>query len=875
MKERKCIPLLRRLISLITAAALLLLPSTARATAGEEKLRTSISLTDGLTYVNTVTEHPAAGRVESFALELSADSAARPMLIQGSGSIYGAGSINAAVEQAQAIGYHVLAAVNTDFFSTATGVPIGLVIADGVYQSSAEGRSALVFSDGEAFLKEAPQIGLTLYNQRTGGQFAPQHFNKRRTATGGLYLLNEDFSTETHTSGSGWMVRLALAEPVSGQSWWSPSSWFSRHTGDETDTRLTVSEELTLQVTELLQTDQSVSIGPGEYILTADSKDNLADVYQSFQVGDTVTLTTWCDDPELAGAQWATGVGDVMIRDGALTDSANWTYVKTGRDPRTAVGMRRDGTLVFYAVDGRKAGVSGGLSQADLAQELLEQGCVWAANLDGGGSTAMSVWVPGQAGPAVVNRPSDGKPRSCATYLLLVSDDAGDGRPSRLALKQDGLVVLAGSSVDLGEAVFMDSGLNPVSGSAQDVIMRSQSGLGTVDGTVYTAGTQPGTDTIDLYSPSTGTAGSAQVHIVDRLTELTIQRTDTGKDAASLTVKPGAQIPLSAYGSYWSLPALREVSSISWTVEGGIGAVDAAGVFTASQAPGASGSIVAAAGGLTRTIPVSLINAHKDVPEGHWAYEAVEYCYVNQLVNGVSPSLFGADSNIRRADFLLTLYRLAGSPSVSSLESFPDVAAADYYAAAVAWAKQNGLASGMDGGLFAPNSPITREQAFTIIGRALPVLGIQAGAAPLTVLSSFTDGGELAAWSSQHIANLVACGLVGGSAGRLDPSGSLSRAQMAVLLHKLGTYDPAAVTPVVPQVPQENQRSGVVAVESGNLNVRSGPGYDYGVIDALGAGTVVAVLSRTEGGWLYVQYAGAAGTAAGYVSADYVTMIEQ
>ena len=870
MKKTSRTSPLRRLASLVLAAVLLL-PSTAHAAAGQQKLQTSISLTDGLTYVNTVTDHPAAGRVESFALELSAYSAARPILVQGSGSIYGTGTINAAVEQAQAMGYHVLAAVNTDFFSTATGIPIGLVIADGVYQSSAEGNSALVISGGTASLKESPQIDLTLVNQRTGQQVSPQHLNKRRTATGGLYLLNEDFSTETHTSGSGWMVRLAPAS-ASGSGWWPFSGWPFGQSQTSSAGKLTVSTQLTLQVTELLQTDQSVSIGPGEYILTADSKDNLDAVYQSFQVGDTVTLTTQCSDPELAAAQWATGVGDVMIRDGVVTDSTGWTYVKSGRDPRTAVGMRRDGTLVLYAVDGRSSGVSGGLSQVDLAQELLTQGCVWAANLDGGGSTAMSVWVPGQTGPAVVNRPSDGKPRGCATYLLLVTDSTGSGIPSRLALKEDGPVVLAGSSVDLGEVVLMDSGLTPAGYAAPDVVIASQTGLGTVFGTTYTAGTRTGTDTITLYSPSTGARGTAQVHVVDQLTALTVQRTDAGKDVSSLTVKPGAQVPLSAYGSYWSLPALREVSAVTWTVSGDIGSVDAAGVFTASASAGASGSITASAGGLTQTIPVSLINAHKDVPEGHWAYEAVEYCYTNALVNGVSSELFGADSNIRRADFLLTLYRMAGSPAVSSLESFPDVAAGDYYASAVAWAKQNGLASGMDGGLFFPNSPITREQAFTIIGRALPVLGIQCSAAPLSVLDSFSDGGSLASWSAQHVANLVACQLVGGSNGRLDPGGSLSRAQMAVLLYKLGTYDSAAVPPAAQPVPDGQQRSGVVTVESGNLNVRSGPGYDYGVIDALPSGAAVAVLSET-GGWLYVQYAAASGTAVGYVSADYVTII--
>ena len=162
----------------------------------------------------------------------------------------------------------------------------------------------------------------------------------------------------------------------------------------------------------------------------------------------------------LEDAQWASGVGDVMVRDGQITDSTAWTYVEKGRDPRSALGVREDGTLVLYAVDGRRSGYSGGLSQLDLAEEMLSQGCVWAVNLDGGGSTAISVWVPGQEGPSIVNIPSDGKPRACATYLLLVSRDEGDGDPDRLVLKNDGLVVLTGTSVDLGETAVLDSGLN-------------------------------------------------------------------------------------------------------------------------------------------------------------------------------------------------------------------------------------------------------------------------------------------------------------------------------------------------------------------------------------------------------------------------------
>ena len=121
-------------------AFLLLLP-TAYATAGERKLQTTTEIVDGLTYRNTVTSNNGS-RVESFALELSPDSAAKPILLQGSGTIYAGASINKAVASAQEMGYHVLGAINTDFFSMSTGVPIGIVVEDGVYKYSTPGANA-------------------------------------------------------------------------------------------------------------------------------------------------------------------------------------------------------------------------------------------------------------------------------------------------------------------------------------------------------------------------------------------------------------------------------------------------------------------------------------------------------------------------------------------------------------------------------------------------------------------------------------------------------------------------------------------------------------------------------------------------------------
>ena len=76
--------------------------------------------------------------------------------------------------------------------------------------------------------------------------------------------------------------------------------------------------------------------------------------------------------------------------------------------------------MVFYAVDGRQSGYSAGLTQKDLADELLQQGCQWAVNLDGGGSTTLSVLLPGSSAPAVDNSPSGGSLR--ALSLIHISE---------------------------------------------------------------------------------------------------------------------------------------------------------------------------------------------------------------------------------------------------------------------------------------------------------------------------------------------------------------------------------------------------------------------------------------------------------------------
>ena len=782
--------------------ALLLTLPTVYADAGERKLQTSTQIVDGLTYRNTVTVN-SSRRIESFSLELAPNAAARPILLQGSETIYGGANINTAVSNARSQGWNVLGAVNTDFFSMSNGVPLGIVIENGIFKSGTSGENAMVITDNRVSIVDSPKVALSLYNHSSGVTVTPNSFNKARHPTGGIYLLNGYFSgVSTRSSGDGWYVRLKAL----------PDSNTSKAP------ELTVNSTLALEVTELILSDQSIVIGPDEYILTSASESGYSEVFSTFQIGDQITLTTSCADSVLSSAQWAGGVGDIMVRDGSLTDSSLWTYASDGRQPRTALGVKPDGTLVLYAVDGRQSGYSSGLSQKDLALELMAQGCTTAVNLDGGGSTALSVWIPGQTGSALQSKPSGGSPRSCATYLFFVTDQTSDGVPTRLAPAEDGLVVLSGSSLSLPQAAAVDRGLKPVSTDLSGLLYTSQNGLGSISGSTYTAGQYPGTDTIRLTSG--GLTGTTQVHVVDQLTDLAITRPGSSVPLTSLTVKPGEQVLLAVTGSYWGRTALRDLGPASFTVQGSIGTVDGSGLFTAGQEPG-TGTITLSAGGLSKTLTITIPSTHEDVPRDHWAYEAVEYCYSHNIVSGISPTLFGRDLPISRANFIVMLHNAMGQPAASGPCTFLDVPADAYYAPALAWAQEVGLASGVGGGGFAPTANITREQAFSLLYRFLPLIGKTCPDGSLSLLNQFSDRDQLSGYAQIPTATLAAQGLVSGGGGLLAPQNTLARAEMASLLYRTLEFEPITDLPNQPEDPDPSVTY-LMAMNQSHLTLPSG-----------------------------------------------------
>lgn len=109
--------------------------------------------------------------------------------------------------------------------------------------------------------------------------------------------------------------------------------------------------------------------------------------------------------------------GTLLVRDGRNLGSTARVQ-PAARHPRTGLGVSADGrTLVVAVIDGRRPGHSVGVTLPELAELMIELGAHNAVNLDGGGSSAIAVKDPGEAGVRVLNQPSDGRVRPVANHL--------------------------------------------------------------------------------------------------------------------------------------------------------------------------------------------------------------------------------------------------------------------------------------------------------------------------------------------------------------------------------------------------------------------------------------------------------------------------
>ena len=166
----------------------------------------------------------------------------------------------------------------------------------------------------------------------------------------------------------------------------------------------------------------------------------------------------------------------------------------------------------------------------------------------------------------------------------------------------------------------------------------------------------------------------------------------------------------------------------------------------------------------------------RDVPVDAYYYDAVKWAAEKGITTGQADGLFGSDRSCTRAQIITFLWRAAGSPEPKAMRSFADVSTDAYYAKAVAWAVENGIATGTGDGKFSPDATCTRAQSVTFLFRAIGKL-VNSKAEFSDVLTDSYYANAVA-WAVENgITNGIGDGLFG-------PDNSCTRAQIATFLFR-------------------------------------------------------------------------------------------
>jgi hypothetical protein len=310
-----------------------------------------------------------------------------------------------------------------------------------------------------------------------------------------------------------------------------------------------------------------VTLGPGQFGI-AGHGDAAASIAAAFSAGEDVTVT-FQGDPAPLSVVTAIGGGPLLVRDGLPYDdpAAPAPQERDVRYPLTGAGLSADGrTLWLVVVDGRRPGVSVGVTRPMLGALFVALGASDAMAFDSGGSSEMVVRHLGDSGVDVVTTPSDGRERAIADGLFILNT-ASVGLASQLVLRTSAPAVLAGSRLVV-RADALDANLQPVALNSDSLSWQVQpAGALTFDGAGGAVARLPGDATITATSGAI--SATAAVKIVSAISGLTISgygvSVPVGTNVqliASATDALGAPVAVDAHAVSWSAGSGATVSPI-------------------------------------------------------------------------------------------------------------------------------------------------------------------------------------------------------------------------------------------------------------------------------------------------------------------------
>lgn len=754
-------------------------------------------------YTNVFNSSSVGKQTEHY-FEYTPNENSVPVLTNGQ-SAYGKRTLSQANSVLTNQGYNTAAGMNADFFSFQTGVPMSNTIIDGrVYTADSSWLPAIGFrDDGTAYIGTLP-INITAKTS-DGASFKIECVNKYRQPYA-LYLFTNDFADNTHSPDKGQDIILGN---ISGD--------------------LRLGEDISATVESISDNDGSVPIPDGKFVLSvsADASQDIKDRLSGLNVGTKITLSVSTDiDINIwKEMKYALGcLGGKLLTDGKLD------FEDESAAPRTAVGIKADGSIIFYTIDGRQSGYSYGARKETVAKRLLELGCTDAVSLDGGGSTTMGYSELGSKEFKIINSPSEGSVRSCANFLFVVNTARQDGVARILTLDNYGTILLSGASVDISVTSALDNSYNYAS-IPSDITYTIERDADTPAGngktsTISDNGFLTAYGNGDIYIAASGgdAYGSTKITTVSTPEEIKIYNANAGYELNEIAVEPNSAVQLDAVSTWYGITAISDSSCYSWTIVNdgdSVGSVDGNGYFKASDISGATGKLVVNAGMCVREVPVRILgdneNSELVYPEisiksknntltAYVLGEDIKKTNISVSVDGKktdfdyndathSAIIELSDNSYHRIGFFVTSENGASAMkfyetgNITSLENkFSDTAnhwAKGYISYLADCGVVNGSLDEDDKIFFRPDSQMTRTE-FAIM--LCNYLGISVDDYSNTTLP-FIDNGEIPWWAENYVKAIYSLGIMQGQLGQygvsFSPNANINRMEFAIALNRL------------------------------------------------------------------------------------------
>jgi hypothetical protein len=175
--------------------------------------------------------------------------------------------------------------------------------------------------------------------------------------------------------------------------------------------------------------------------------------------------------------------------------------------------------------------------------------------------------------------------------------------------------------------------------------------------------------------------------------------------------------------------------------------------------------------------------AFPDVEGIAWAEDGIAALAARGIAKGVGDDRFAPAREVTRAEFLHMLIQALDLTDEAATSDFADAKEGEWYYASVASAQKLGITSGKSDGVFGVNDSITREEVAVMLDRAARSLEIELGASSG---AAFADRADISAFAIVSVGRANAAGLVDGMGdGTFAPKGATTRAQAAVVIHRL------------------------------------------------------------------------------------------